>query len=163
MNMTEIKSKARNLGVQVGRLPKKDLIRSIQNKEGNFPCFATAKDYCSQKLCCWRDACLPTKKKSLTAWEKRKKTYTEKLTAQLADLKKEITDLKKRTKTLVGKGKEEAVADINKIELKMAELKKKSQKLADATEDAWKIKKKALDDMRDDLNKTFKKTVKKLK
>ena len=54
MNMTRIKEKAKQLGIQVGKMRKVDLIRSIQSKEGNFPCFETAKDYFDQLACAWR-------------------------------------------------------------------------------------------------------------
>ncbi len=60
MDLKEIKEKARELGVKpkLG-IKKEDLVRSIQTAEGNFPCFGTAKDYCDQLGCCFRDNCLP--------------------------------------------------------------------------------------------------------
>ena len=61
MDMTQVKEKAKQLGIQVGKMKKVDLIRAIQSKEGNFPCFETAKDYCNQLTCAWRKACLPSK------------------------------------------------------------------------------------------------------
>ena len=38
---------------------KDNLVHAIQTAEGNFPCFGTAKDYCDQLVCCFRDNCLP--------------------------------------------------------------------------------------------------------
>lgn len=36
-----------------------ELIRSIQRREGNFECFATAAaSVCDQTGCCWRERCL---------------------------------------------------------------------------------------------------------
>lgn len=57
--MNEIRDKARALDIKapVG-MKKLDLIRAIQVKEGNFPCFGTAIDYCDQTCCCFRDDCL---------------------------------------------------------------------------------------------------------
>ncbi|MBI5345069.1 MAG: SAP domain-containing protein, partial [Deltaproteobacteria bacterium] len=34
------------------------LVRAIQTKEGNFPCFGTAEVYCDQLNCSFRDDCL---------------------------------------------------------------------------------------------------------
>ncbi len=162
MNMTEIKGKAKGLGVKIGNLRKTDLIRAIQTKEGNFPCFESAKEYCAEKACCWRDACLPSKK-TIKAWEKKKNTYTKKVTTELKDLKKELAALEKKTKSMVGKGKKEALDDINKIEKMRVTLTKKIQKLAADSEDAWKIAKKGIDAAWDDLSKAFKKAAKKFK
>mgnify|MGYP001561345005 FL=1 len=59
MDLKEIKQKARKLGVKPKLGIKKEvLIRSIQAAEGNFPCFATAKDFCDQMSCSWRGDCL---------------------------------------------------------------------------------------------------------
>jgi hypothetical protein len=59
MALKGLKEKAKNLGIKPKTGTKKiDLIRSIQTTEGNFPCFATAKDYCDRLECCWRSDCL---------------------------------------------------------------------------------------------------------
>lgn len=59
MNMNEVKSMAKDLGITktVG-VKKADLIRTIQEKEGNFPCFSTATDFCDQLNCSFREDCL---------------------------------------------------------------------------------------------------------
>jgi hypothetical protein len=44
----------------VSRLKKADLIRAIQEHEGNFPCFGTADGRCDQMDCLWRADCLQT-------------------------------------------------------------------------------------------------------
>jgi len=63
MESRELKEKARKLGVKPKLGIKKEvLIRSIQAAEGNFSCFATARDYCDQTSCCWREDCLPVSK-----------------------------------------------------------------------------------------------------
>jgi hypothetical protein len=59
MRLSEIEKKARSLGVKdTWKFSKKDLVREIQRKEGNFPCFATTQSYCDQKGCSWRMDCL---------------------------------------------------------------------------------------------------------
>ncbi|MBI5491541.1 MAG: SAP domain-containing protein [Deltaproteobacteria bacterium] len=64
MTMAEVFRKAKSLGLKskVG-MKKPDLIREIQVKEGNFPCFGTAAEYCDQWLCCFRGDCLGNGKK----------------------------------------------------------------------------------------------------
>jgi hypothetical protein len=60
--MEELLKKARELNVDVDGMGKKDmkkeLIRSIQIAEGNFPCYATAEEACDQADCVWRADCL---------------------------------------------------------------------------------------------------------
>jgi len=59
MKMTEVKAKAKELGLRIGNRNKAELIKSIQTQEGNFPCFGSAIEHCSQEDCCWREDCLP--------------------------------------------------------------------------------------------------------
>jgi len=58
MNMSELNKRAKKMGVKVFGRKKVDIIRDIQIKEENFPCFRTAKDYCDQFDCLWRSDCL---------------------------------------------------------------------------------------------------------
>lgn len=58
MRMTEIKEKAKEIGVKSNKINKVDLIRAIQVQEGNSPCFATNREDCDQPECCWKDDCL---------------------------------------------------------------------------------------------------------
>ncbi|MBI5492495.1 MAG: SAP domain-containing protein [Deltaproteobacteria bacterium] len=58
MQMEEIRQKAKTLGIKATGINKTELVRAIQGAEGNFPCFATAKDYCDQLGCCFRGDCL---------------------------------------------------------------------------------------------------------
>jgi len=59
MRLGDIEKKAKVLGIRdTWRYSKKDLIRNIQTKEGNFGCFATAKNGCNQMACCWRNDCI---------------------------------------------------------------------------------------------------------
>ncbi|TAN62176.1 SAP domain-containing protein [bacterium] len=58
MQLTEVKKMAKTLGIKAEKLKKLEMIRAIQAKEGNFPCFGTAKDYCDQLNCLFREDCL---------------------------------------------------------------------------------------------------------
>ena len=60
MRLSEIEKKAKNLGIRdTWRLSKKELIRTIQRKEGNFDCFASGNSSsCDQYACAWRGDCV---------------------------------------------------------------------------------------------------------
>jgi hypothetical protein len=58
VSLTEIKKKAKSMGIANSKLEKEDLVHAIQESEGNFPCFKTAGDYCDQAACCWREDCI---------------------------------------------------------------------------------------------------------
>jgi len=161
MNMTELKEKAKQLGVQAGKMTKGDLIRTIQKKEGNFPCFETAKDYCDQLKCAWRKACLP-REKVKEAYAQTRDLYTRKIKAELEELTGVLADLKQKAQKAAGKAKEEALEEIRKIEKKRGELNKKVQELTAAGEDAWKAARKGIDKTWEELQRSVKKTLAKL-
>ncbi len=158
MDMSKIKEKAKQLGIQAGKMKKVDLIRAIQSKEGNFPCFETAKDYCNQLSCAWRKACLPSKDLE-KKYEQTKKLYLKKIKAELETLTTKLADLKKKSQKTMGAGKTEALADIHKLEKKIEDLKKKSHGLAAASEDAWNITKQGVDRAWDELRSSAKKAL----
>ena len=57
MTVKEIRGLARSLGVKnYHRLRKADLIRSIQEKEGNSPCYQSISD-CREHDCLWLSEC----------------------------------------------------------------------------------------------------------
>lgn len=59
MRLSEIERKARGLGIKdTWSYSKKNLIKAIQRKEGNFDCFGNARGFCDQMSCCWRIDCL---------------------------------------------------------------------------------------------------------
>ena len=59
MRLIEAQRKARKLGLKdMWKYSKKELIREIQRREGNFDCFGTAVKACDQPACCWKDDCL---------------------------------------------------------------------------------------------------------
>lgn len=70
MKMQEVKRKAKTLGINSFGKTKVELVREIQIKEGNFPCYGTAVDYCDQYQCCFRASCL--KEDKLRGESKRK-------------------------------------------------------------------------------------------
>jgi hypothetical protein len=58
MNMTEIKKIAVGLGIKPGRMKKVDLVRTIQDAEGNPQCFQTERaKQCEETDCLWRSDC----------------------------------------------------------------------------------------------------------
>lgn len=62
MDMADIRKKAKDAGIKTAvGMKKLELIRAIQAKEGNFPCFGTADDYCDQLSCLYREDCLAKK------------------------------------------------------------------------------------------------------
>jgi hypothetical protein len=59
MQITEIKTIAKEYGIKVSKLKKAELIKQIQLAEGNFDCFDTpAVGSCGQEECLWRSDCL---------------------------------------------------------------------------------------------------------
>jgi hypothetical protein len=58
MSIYEIRLIASKMGTDPEKLNKKDLIGSIQIKEGKAPCFKKANTYCDQAGCLWKSDCL---------------------------------------------------------------------------------------------------------
>jgi hypothetical protein len=58
MDVAVIRQKAKSLGVKVAKKDNAELIKSIQQAEGNTPCFKTASGSCNQLNCLWRMDCL---------------------------------------------------------------------------------------------------------
>jgi len=61
MNMTEIRDKARDLGITPGKMKKVELIHSIQTAEGFTPCFGWSNGQCGNLDCCFMQDCLKTR------------------------------------------------------------------------------------------------------
>ncbi len=58
MKLAEIKQIASERSIRVGGLKKVDIIRTIQQQEGNTPCFSTGKaKECGQADCLWMSVC----------------------------------------------------------------------------------------------------------
>ena len=58
MKINEIRKIAKKMGVNSFGLTKIEIVRKIQEKEGNFQCFATDRiKFCDEINCLWRDDC----------------------------------------------------------------------------------------------------------
>jgi len=58
MKVNDIKEIAKQRGINPGKMKKLDLIRAIQQAEGNPVCFTTGyKEECGQPDCLWREDC----------------------------------------------------------------------------------------------------------
>jgi hypothetical protein len=58
MKMPDVKEIAKKRGVKSGTMKKAELIRTIQETEGNEACYETGKAAeCGQDKCLWRDDC----------------------------------------------------------------------------------------------------------
>ena len=67
MNLQEIRVLAKDYGIKTSGINKTKLIQTIQLTEGNFDCFASAKNAeCNQMKCIWRDDCFAAAKKALS-------------------------------------------------------------------------------------------------
>lgn len=60
MKMGQVKKTTRTIESNIGWRAKQELIRSIQEKGGQIPCFQTGKKSCDRLDCRWRNDCLPT-------------------------------------------------------------------------------------------------------
>ena len=59
MKVVEIKEITKQHGIKSGKLTKIEMIRAIQQKEGNSPCFYTnILQTCGQHKCLWREDCV---------------------------------------------------------------------------------------------------------
>jgi hypothetical protein len=58
MKVEEIREIARQRGLKVGKMKKTEMLRAIQQSEGNEECFASGKTAeCGQEKCLWRNDC----------------------------------------------------------------------------------------------------------
>jgi len=60
MNLSTVKERARQIQLSgISKMRKPELIRAIQTKEGNPPCFGADWRFdCRREDCCWREDCL---------------------------------------------------------------------------------------------------------
>lgn len=58
MKIAEVRAMAGKIGVDTGKMKKPDIIRAIQKKEGNMPCFGTGIIDCAEINCLWRKDCV---------------------------------------------------------------------------------------------------------
>ncbi len=63
MNMQEIRTIAKDNKINSVGMSKYDIIRKLQQDEGNFDCYGTANDgVCDQIACMWREDCFDASK-----------------------------------------------------------------------------------------------------
>lgn len=62
-SLNQVKEMAKDLGLKFNNIKKADLIRNVQQAEGNFPCFQCdgAKENCHEENCLWRAECISEK------------------------------------------------------------------------------------------------------
>jgi len=58
IRMPEIRKKAKSFGINPGKMKKVELIHTIQQAEGNTPCFGKSNGYCPYTDCCFMQDCL---------------------------------------------------------------------------------------------------------
>lgn len=58
MRMSEVRAKAKALGIEPGRMRKTELVWAIQKAEGFPACFAPGKTDCPYTDCCFRSDCV---------------------------------------------------------------------------------------------------------
>ena len=58
ISLSEVKAKARSLGIDPGKMKKTELIHTIQTAEGYTACFGRSNGQCSETNCCFRVDCL---------------------------------------------------------------------------------------------------------
>ena len=58
MTVKEIQGIAKEMGLKAGKIKKAELVRMVQNAEGNNTCFQTgAASSCGQENCLWLSDC----------------------------------------------------------------------------------------------------------
>jgi hypothetical protein len=58
MSLPQIRTKAKSLGIDPGKMKKPELIHTIQLAEGYSPCFGTSGGHCDYTDCCFIKDCL---------------------------------------------------------------------------------------------------------
>jgi len=59
MQTEQVRRNVRGIENQIGLKAKRELIRSIQEKRGDIPCFQSGREFCDQYECRWRGDCMP--------------------------------------------------------------------------------------------------------
>jgi len=60
MDFNEIRTMAKDMGINTYRMKKAEMILNIQRAEDNIDCYGTARvEHCSEDECLWREGCLP--------------------------------------------------------------------------------------------------------
>jgi len=64
MKKSEVKQRAEEIGVEPGKMTKAELVRAIQEAEGNPPSFGNNDGNCPYTDCCWWDDCIKEYRKT---------------------------------------------------------------------------------------------------
>jgi len=59
MNTRQLREDARVIENKIGWKAKRELIRSVQEMQGEVPCFQSGKKTCDRFDCGWRIECMP--------------------------------------------------------------------------------------------------------
>lgn len=59
MNREKAREHTKRIENLIGCKAKQELIRSIQEKKGDPPCYQTGQAFCDQYACTWRSTCKP--------------------------------------------------------------------------------------------------------
>lgn len=59
MQTEQVRASAKIVEIHIGWKARRELIRSIQEKKGEAPCFQTGRKSCDRYDCTWRDECKP--------------------------------------------------------------------------------------------------------
>lgn len=65
MRMSEVRAKAKAVGLDPGKMKKTELICAIQKAEGFTVCFGSGRPDCPYTDCCFRSDCIEDKPESL--------------------------------------------------------------------------------------------------
>ena len=65
MRMSEVRTRARAMGLDPGRMKKPELICAIQKAEGFTACFGSGNRDCPYTDCCFRGDCIENKPEPL--------------------------------------------------------------------------------------------------
>ena len=59
MNFNEIRTMAKDMGINTNKMKKTEIIRSIQRGENNIDCYGTERvQNCQEDACLWRQECV---------------------------------------------------------------------------------------------------------
>jgi hypothetical protein len=61
MTVPQIRERAKELGINPGKMKKAELIHAIQVAEHCTPCYGLSDGHCPWVQCCWRSDCYKTK------------------------------------------------------------------------------------------------------
>lgn len=91
INITEMKERAKSLGIDPEEMKETELIHSIQIAEDCTPCFGTSSGQCDQFDCCFMQSCLQSSLKKSSQAEEHFQQQKSKLTTANEQLQEQYT------------------------------------------------------------------------